>query len=94
MFAYIEIDTSLCKGCGLCTISCPRKHLYLFNENSEKNLYVAKFKEDARCWGCAFCASICPDMAIKIFSSLRNEITGRLTKQFSLYRKIVDTPCR
>jgi len=93
MFARIEIDDSKCKGCGLCTIACPRQLLHLPENCSDNEYITAVFSEGGHCGGCAFCASICPDLAIKIFSVYKNEITGKLSKNFPRYRKIVDSLC-
>jgi len=93
MFARIEIDGSKCKGCGLCTISCPRNLLLLSTLEKDEHIFIASFLEDGNCAGCAFCASICPDLAIKVFSRCKNEITGKLGKNFPCYRKIVDSLC-
>ncbi|WP_425358609.1 4Fe-4S dicluster domain-containing protein [Syntrophotalea carbinolica] len=93
MFARIKIDGDRCKGCGLCTISCPRHLLYLKTTDSNSNHPVADIKDNGHCWGCAYCACICPDLAITVLSLVRNEITGRLSKVFPRYCKIVETLC-
>ncbi|MDD4456477.1 MAG: ferredoxin family protein [Syntrophotalea acetylenica] len=94
MFAYIEIDIQKCKGCGLCTIACPRDLIKL-DENLDDDIFsVAVFLEGGHCYGCAFCASVCPDLAIKVCSLCKNEITGRMNKKFSCYRKIVENLSR
>ena len=93
MFAHIEIDVSKCKGCGLCTVSCPRKLIFLSIVGTDKHVYVAKFVDEGNCVGCAYCASICPDLAIKVFSRCKNEITGKRSKNFPFYRKIVNSLC-
>ena len=93
MFAHIEIDRSKCKGCGLCTISCPRNLLVLSRAENDEHLSVAVFAEEGNCAGCAFCASICPDLAISVYSVCKNEITGKLSKNFPCYRKIVNDLC-
>lgn len=94
MFARIEIDQTLCKGCGLCTISCPRNLISLSDGDGDEQFPVAVFDEDGHCAGCACCASICPDLAIKIFSLYKNEITGKRGKNFPRYRKLVNSLCR
>lgn len=93
MFAHIEISHSKCKGCGLCTISCPRKLLFLRRVENDEHVYVADFFVEGNCVACAFCASVCPDLAINIFSQYQNEITGKLSKNFPFYRKIVNSLC-
>lgn len=93
MFAHIEIDVSKCKGCGLCTVSCPRNLIFLKNVGNDQHVYTAAFSDEGNCVGCAYCASICPDLAIKVFSLYKNEITGKLSKNFPCYRKIVNLLC-
>ena len=93
MFAYIEIDNSKCKGCGLCTISCPRNLLFLNKVENDQHFYIAGSLDQGNCVGCALCASVCPDLAIKVFSVCKNEMTGKLSKSFPCYRKIVNSLC-
>jgi len=63
----IEIDESRCKGCGLCTISCPRQ-LIVLSENINLLGYTpAQAKNQDECTGCKMCAEICPDVAIIVF---------------------------
>jgi len=66
--ARIEIDELRCKGCGICTISCPKNLIQLSNKinNLGYTLAVFDFSRE-QCTGCALCAEICPDVAIKVF---------------------------
>lgn len=64
---HITVDEARCKGCGLCTIACPKK-LVTMNETPNTLGYtVAVFTEDGTCTGCALCAEMCPDVAIMVF---------------------------
>lgn len=90
MFARIEIDSLRCKGCGLCIVACPRNLIYLSYIDNNEYIPTAVFSENGHCVGCGFCASTCPDLAIKIFSLYKNEITGKMSKNFSFYRKMVN----
>jgi 2-oxoglutarate ferredoxin oxidoreductase subunit delta len=56
-----------CKGCGLCTLVCPKKGLVVSGRLNNQGYNVACLKEDAACTGCAFCAQICPDVVIEIW---------------------------
>jgi 2-oxoglutarate ferredoxin oxidoreductase subunit delta len=75
-FARIEIDESRCKGCGLCTITCPIKLLKLKDEINDAGHTPAVIESQDKCGGCALCAGICPDIAIKVYSRQMNIFTG------------------
>jgi 2-oxoglutarate ferredoxin oxidoreductase subunit delta len=65
----IEIDELRCKGCGLCTISCPKNLIQLNNKINNLGYTPAVFDLSLeQCTGCALCAEICPDVAIKVFA--------------------------
>ncbi len=76
MLAQIEIDESRCKGCGLCTIACPRMLLKLSEEISATGYTPAVATSNDKCVGCALCAGMCPDVAIRVFSCQINVFTG------------------
>jgi 2-oxoglutarate ferredoxin oxidoreductase subunit delta len=63
----IEIDESRCKGCGLCTIACPRQLIVLSEKISLLGYNPAQAKVQDECAGCKMCAEICPDVAIIVF---------------------------
>jgi len=63
----IVIDEDRCKGCGLCTIVCPKKLVSLSDLPNSTGYTVAVFSEPTKCTGCALCAEICPDVAIMVF---------------------------
>jgi len=64
----IEIDELRCKGCGLCTIACPKKLITLSEHINNHGYTPALFHEtEIKCTGCALCAEMCPDVAIKVF---------------------------
>lgn len=65
--ANIEIEESRCKGCGLCTIACPRNLISLSDRINNLGYTPAVFTEPDKCTGCALCAEICPDVAIRVF---------------------------
>ncbi len=99
MFARIEIDRSRCKGCGLCTIACPRMLLDLDVPEDESLQPTAVLLCQEKCVGCAQCAEMCPDLAISVYSRQKNEFTGRSSIAFKEYSCIVmslleKTSCR
>jgi len=89
MFARIEIDESRCKGCGLCTVACPRMLLKLGDETNENGYAHAVMISQEKCVGCALCAGMCPAIAIDVYSRQRNEFTGKLNRSFVIYSRMV-----
>ena len=69
MPARVEIDKSRCKGCGSCTISCPRMLLELSKEINAMGYNPAMAASNDKCTGCALCAQMCPDLSIKVYKS-------------------------
>ncbi len=67
MMPRIVIDEARCKGCGLCTIACPRKLVTLSDTPNSLGYTVALFAGEEKCSGCALCAEMCPDVAIMVF---------------------------
>jgi len=65
--AKIEINLERCKGCGLCTISCPKKLIRLGEEINRQGYFYALWEGQETCTGCALCGEICPDIAITIW---------------------------
>jgi 2-oxoglutarate ferredoxin oxidoreductase subunit delta len=65
--AKVEIDRDRCKGCGLCTITCPKKSLRLGAEINPFGYFYACWEDSDACTGCAVCGEICPDVAIRVW---------------------------
>ena len=65
--AKMKVDFDRCKGCGLCTIACPKKIVALHTEKlNKKGYYTAVCTDDDACIACALCAMMCPDCAITV----------------------------
>jgi 2-oxoglutarate ferredoxin oxidoreductase subunit delta len=64
---HIKIDETRCKGCGLCTIACPKALVALSDAPNSLGFTVAVFSGSALCTGCKLCAEMCPDVAITVF---------------------------
>jgi len=67
MMARIEIDRERCKGCGLCTISCPKELIQIGDEINRQGYFYACWNGHETCTGCAICGEICPDVAIRVW---------------------------
>lgn len=89
MFARIEIDEARCKGCGLCTVACPRMLIKLGEETNEIGYATAVMISQEKCVGCAMCAGMCPAVAIDVYSRQKNEFTGAMNRSFAAYVRIV-----
>ena len=55
----LVIETSWCKGCGICVAFCPKSALELVGEK-------ARLKADHTCILCGQCEMRCPDYALYI----------------------------
>lgn len=68
----IEIDELRCKGCGLCTIACPRELVTMSDTPNSQGYKVALLTGPEKCTGCALCAEMCPDVAITVFKEQKS----------------------
>ncbi len=78
--AKVEVDRERCKGCGLCTIACPRSLMKLGEEINRQGYFYVVWDKDGQCTGCAICGEICPDVAIRVWKGedrLGDGETGR-----------------
>jgi len=64
---HIVINEERCKGCGLCTIACPKKLISLSDTPNNLGFAMAVFSGAESCTGCTLCAEMCPDVAITVF---------------------------
>jgi 2-oxoglutarate ferredoxin oxidoreductase subunit delta len=67
MMAKIEINQERCKGCGLCTISCPKELIQIGKEINRQGYFYVCWDNNGKCTGCAICGEICPDIAISVW---------------------------
>jgi len=67
MSGRIEIDRERCKGCGLCTISCPKGLIKIGSEINRQGYFYVVWEGEESCTGCALCGEICPDIAIQVW---------------------------
>lgn len=63
----VTIEQEICKGCGLCVVSCPKSVLETDSGTlNAKGYNPARVRDISACIACAMCALICPDSAIKV----------------------------
>ncbi len=63
----IKIKKERCKGCELCVVRCPLKHIEMSRELNKKGVSFARIKEGTKCSGCGICFFICPDSCIEVY---------------------------
>ena len=63
----IEVDETLCKGCGLCVKACPQKVLELATSRTNLKGYPPAELVREGCTACTVCAVVCPDTAIAVY---------------------------
>jgi len=67
MLGRVIIDEQYCKGCGLCTVVCPKKIMEINNSKlNAKGYNPVRVTDMESCIACAMCATMCPDSAIQI----------------------------
>ncbi|MCP4180055.1 MAG: 4Fe-4S dicluster domain-containing protein [bacterium] len=57
---YIEIDSSVCKGCRVCVESCPKDCIVIGSDINKMGYQYAKFEKPG-CIGCGICFYVCPE---------------------------------
>jgi 2-oxoglutarate ferredoxin oxidoreductase subunit delta len=67
MNGYIEINSSLCKGCELCIYFCPKQVIAVSEKLNDAGYLPAKVNNKEGCTGCAICALVCPEVAIEVY---------------------------
>nr|WP_319399432.1 4Fe-4S binding protein [uncultured Carboxylicivirga sp.] len=63
----IVVDTTACKGCGVCITACPTKVIDLATEVNGKGYHYAYMANPESCIGCSNCAVVCPDTCITVY---------------------------
>ncbi|MGA1977236.1 MAG: ferredoxin family protein [Bacteroidales bacterium] len=63
----IVVDIERCKGCEICTVSCPVEVIAMAKEVNHKGYYYAYPANPDLCNGCANCAVVCPDGVITVY---------------------------
>lgn len=63
----VRIDQDRCKGCGLCTLYCPRKILLLDGGINAGGYHPARVTDPERCISCLNCYLICPDGCYQVY---------------------------
>ncbi len=67
MASKVTIKEDVCKGCGLCTVVCPKKIMVLNRGKLNAKGYNPSMVSDIEtCIACGMCAIMCPDSAIKV----------------------------
>lgn len=65
---YIIVNEERCKGCEICTATCPEHVIAIGNHFNAQGFRPAVLVDpDGRCSGCALCARMCPDVAIEVY---------------------------
>ncbi len=61
------INEDLCKGCGYCTLVCPKHILKIDKERlNALGYHPVKVTNPEECIGCRYCEVVCPEFAIYI----------------------------
>ncbi|MDD3653183.1 MAG: ferredoxin family protein [Desulfotomaculaceae bacterium] len=67
---YFTLFPGLCKGCGLCIETCPRKSI---TWSDVLGVYGTPSVESSNgCTACGICQSVCPDCAIRVERKLKH----------------------
>ena len=58
------IEEQVCKGCGICVTTCPKKILVISESRNAKGANIVEQTDPEKCVNCGTCQDICPDLAI------------------------------
>ena len=67
----VIINIERCKGCCLCTDTCPKKLLVVCERPNASGCYPIRITVQAECTACGLCASVCPDAAIAVYKEVK-----------------------
>ena len=70
--SHIAVETTYCRGCGLCVSVCPKHSIALSEELNARGYKTAVVTDQGDCTGCCFCALVCPDAAIEVYRDGKN----------------------
>ena len=65
----IVVNTEKCKGCEICTLSCPVNVIEMSKEVNGKGYHYAYPANAEQCTGCVNCAIVCPDGVITVYKA-------------------------
>jgi len=80
MSARVEIIKDRCKGCGLCLLWCPLKHISFSSDLNKRGVQYAK-ENNNRCSGCGICYVVCPDYCITVSQVDKKDDTKKAKKK-------------
>ncbi len=63
------VDPERCKGCGLCTLVCPKSVLEMSDTVSPRGYFPVYQARPEDCIHCTLCCIMCPDVAITIIET-------------------------
>ncbi|MDR1594188.1 MAG: 4Fe-4S dicluster domain-containing protein [Prevotellaceae bacterium] len=63
----IEVETELCKGCGVCVVNCPTATIALSKSVNGKGYNYMYMENPEKCTGCSNCAVVCPDTVVTVY---------------------------
>ena len=71
---WVTFKEELCKGCELCTTSCPQGVIEMDSARTNQKGYhpAVLMDPEGACTGCALCAVICPDVVITVYREPRS----------------------
>lgn len=65
---YIVVKEERCKGCEICTVTCPEHVIAIGDRFNAKGYRPAVLVDpEGKCTGCTLCARMCPDVAIEVY---------------------------